>query len=60
MRLRWWLLVMDVLAALGAWGSGGGWRWRAYLWALGRASDATDWGQGAAGEPWDVEEASHG
>lgn len=52
-RQRFWLHVMDVIALLpGGFGS------RAYLWALERASSATDWGDGedccgGSGEgPW--------
>lgn len=41
MRLRFWLLVMDLLGALGVGGC-------IYLWALRRASDATDWGEANA------------
>lgn len=37
MRLRLWLLAMDALAFFGGFGS------RAYLWCVGKASDATDW-----------------
>lgn len=38
MRLRFWLFAMDVIAALGGFGS------RAYNCAVEKASDATDWG----------------
>lgn len=44
-RLRFWLRVMDLLP----FGS------RPYLWALRKASDATDWGDGeedGEGAPW--------
>lgn len=40
-RLRFWLFAMDALAFVGLFGS------RAYLYAVGKASDATDWGEGA-------------
>lgn len=41
-RQRFWLLVLDAIALVpGGFGS------RAYDWALDRASDATDWGEGA-------------
>lgn len=49
LRLHFWLLTMDTLVALGLFGS------RAYLYAVGKASDATDWGEGAVcgeGEPF--------
>jgi hypothetical protein len=39
-RLWFWLDVIDLLAWLGLFGS------RAYLYALRKASDATDWGEG--------------
>ncbi len=42
MRLRFWLGAMDLANWLG-------WR-RLYLWTVGRASDATDWGEAAVGE----------
>lgn len=48
-RLRFWLLAMDVLSWLNLDFS------RAYLYALRKASDATDWGEGAdcgEGEPF--------
>lgn len=54
MRIRFWLLVLDVLAACGAWRSRG-LRWRLYGWALLKASDATDWGEiphGQGDAPW--------
>lgn len=38
MRLAFWLHVMDLIAWLGGFGS------RPYLWAVSKASDATDWG----------------
>lgn len=38
MKLRLWLLAMDATCLLFGFGS------RPYLWALGKASDATDWG----------------
>jgi hypothetical protein len=38
MKLRFWLFIMDALVALGLFGS------RPFLYAVGRASDATDWG----------------
>lgn len=38
MRLRFWLFVVDVANLLGS--------QRLYLWAVGKASDATDWGEG--------------
>lgn len=47
-RLHFWLLVMDALAACGAWRTKG-LRWHLYGWAVRKASDATDWGQGAVG-----------
>jgi hypothetical protein len=49
MRLRLWLTVLDILSALGLFGS------PLYLWAVGKASDATDWGDGVEhveGEPF--------
>jgi hypothetical protein len=48
-RLTFWLLTMDAFQRLGLFGS------RPYLWAVGRASDATDWGHGfdhGEGEPF--------
>lgn len=50
MRLRFWLFVMDLANLLPRPRSG-----RVYLWAVGKASDATDWGEGAElgeGEPF--------
>lgn len=47
LRLRFWFLAMELFHALG-WAS-------AYLWAVGKASDATDWGEGEVcgeGEPF--------
>jgi hypothetical protein len=41
LRLRFWLRMMDVARVL--WGFGS----RPYIWCLERASDATDWGDGA-------------
>lgn len=38
LRLRFWLAALDALAAVGLFGS------RPYLWVVGKASDATDWG----------------
>jgi hypothetical protein len=38
-RLRFWLLAMDVIALCGGFGS------RAYSFAVGKAGDATDWGE---------------
>lgn len=38
MRLRFWLLVLDLVHALKLPRS-----W--YLWVVGKASDATDWGE---------------
>lgn len=38
LRLRLWLLAMDVVALCGGFGT------RLYGWAVRRASDATDWG----------------
>lgn len=35
-----WLVALDALAAAGLFGS------RPYLWAVRKASDATDWGVG--------------
>ena len=35
MRLRFWLLVADLLEPIG---------YRPWLWAICKASDATDWG----------------
>ena len=49
MILKFWLLTLDVLAAIGLFGS------RPYLWVVGKASDATDWGDGVdcgEGEPF--------
>ena len=46
-RLTFWLCAMDLFHCLGC--------DRAYLWAVGKASDATDWGEGAdrgEGEPF--------
>jgi hypothetical protein len=43
-RLTFWLLTMDALQRLGLFGS------RPYLWAVGKASDATDW-TGEAANP---------
>lgn len=40
-RLRFWLFTMDVARVLFGFGS------PQYLWCLRRASDATDWGDGA-------------
>lgn len=51
LRLWCWLHVLDALVVLGAWHR------RAYLWAVGRASDATDWGDDGGPEgsdPWEV------
>ena len=48
LRLRFWLLAMDVVEALHL-------PRAAYYWTLRRASDATDWGEGAVlgeGEPF--------
>lgn len=39
MRQRFWLLMMDVMHAVFGFGS------RPFLWAVGKASDATDWGE---------------
>lgn len=44
MRLRLWLFALDVVFALGGYGS------RLYYWVLERASDATDWGSDERGE----------
>ena len=44
MRLRFWLGIMDLIAALPR-----GFGSRAYLWAVERASDATDWGSPSEG-----------
>lgn len=41
MRLRFWLATMDLLAWCGGFGT------KAYLFAVGKASDATDWNEGA-------------
>ena len=41
LRLRFWLFAMDSLFWLGLFGS------RAYLYAVGKAGEATDWGEGA-------------
>jgi hypothetical protein len=41
-RLRFWLFAMDALAALPR-----GLGYPAWAWALQRAADATDWGEGA-------------
>jgi len=38
-RLHFWLLAMDVVAWGGGFGS------KLYLWCVGKASDATDWGE---------------
>lgn len=45
MRLRFWLLAMDMLAWLHR-RTRRRWRWpfHAYLYALGKAADMTDWG----------------
>ena len=40
--LRFWLLAMDAVAACGGFGS------RLYLWCVGRASGATDYGPALA------------
>ncbi len=48
MRLRFWLLAMDAAFWLRL-------PHAAYLWCVGKASDATDWGEGADcgdGVPW--------
>lgn len=41
MHVRFWLLAMDAIARCGLYGS------PLYLWAVGKASDATDWTPGA-------------
>jgi hypothetical protein len=49
-RQRFWLLVMDMIVL-----SPSGFGSRPYSWALERASNATDWGEGAdcgKGEPF--------
>lgn len=54
-RFRFWLLVLDILAACGAWRSRG-LCWRLYGWATRKAADATDWGEVPPGQdgnaPW--------
>lgn len=45
LRLRFWLIVMDLIAAMPR-----GFGSRPYLWAVARASDATDWGPVRVGE----------
>lgn len=55
LRLAFWLSIMEAVAPLAWQRPQGGWCWRLYLWALGKASDATDWGCGAKlgdQEPW--------
>lgn len=42
LRLRFWLLCLDVALALG--GDMGSRRFRLQQWCIGKVSDATDWG----------------
>lgn len=49
MRLRFWLAAVDLMAWCGLFGS------RLYLWAVGKASGAADWGPEVTAErapPW--------
>lgn len=39
MRLRFWLAALDAICLCGGYGT------PLYLWAVGKASDATDWGE---------------